>query len=112
MSETPGAATFRTSAEAYDRHVGRYGRELARALCDAAGVHPSQRALDVGCGPGGLAAELVARLGADKVAAVDPSPSFADACRRRLPGVRVERHPRSGCRSRTVSSTTYSPNWS
>jgi SAM-dependent methyltransferase len=90
MSETLGAATFRTSAEAYDRHVGRYAGEVARCLCDAAGVRPGQRALDVGCGPGALAAELVSRLGAENVAAVDPSPQFADACRRRLPGVRVE----------------------
>ena len=29
MDDTPGAATFNTPAEAYDRHVGRYGRELA-----------------------------------------------------------------------------------
>jgi SAM-dependent methyltransferase len=90
MSETRGAATFRTSGEAYDRHIGRYAGELARALCDAAGVRPGQRAVDVGCGPGALAAELVSRLGAEHVAAVDPSPPFADACRRRLPGVRVE----------------------
>jgi SAM-dependent methyltransferase len=90
MSETRGAATFRTSAEAYDRHVGRYGAELARALCDAAGVRAGQRALDVGCGPGALAAELVSRLGPENVAAVDPSPPFADACRHRLPGVCVE----------------------
>ena len=48
------------------------------------------RALDVGCGPGALATELVAVLGAEHVAAVDPSPPFAEACRRRLPGVRVE----------------------
>ena len=90
MSEPSGTATFRASAEAYDRHVGRYGAQLARALCDAAGVLPGGRALDVGCGPGALAAELVSRLGAENVAAVDPSPPFADACRRRLPGVRVE----------------------
>lgn len=90
MSETRGASTFRTSAEAYDRHVGRYTGELARAVCDAAGVRPDQRAVDVGCGPGALAAELVSRLGAENVAAADPSPPFADACRRRLPGVRVE----------------------
>jgi SAM-dependent methyltransferase len=90
MSEPSGTATFHASAEAYDRHVGRYGGALARALCDAAGVQPGQRALDVGCGPGALAAQLVHRLGAANVAAVDPSPPFADACRRRLPGVRVE----------------------
>ena len=93
MSEASGAATFRASAEAYDRHIGRYGAPLARALCDAAGVDRGQRALDVGCGPGALAAELVARLGAEDVAAADPSPPFVDGCRARLPGVEVHLAP-------------------
>ena len=90
MSDAPGAATFRTPADAYDRHIGRYGGELARALIAAAGVRPGDRALDVGCGPGALTAALVAAIGAANVAAVDPSAPFAEACRRRLPGVRVE----------------------
>jgi SAM-dependent methyltransferase len=47
------------------------------------------RALDVGCGPGGLTAVLADRLGAGSVAAADPSQPFADACRARLPGVEV-----------------------
>ncbi len=85
-----GAATFRTPAEAYDRHIGRYGSELARALIDAAGLQPGDRVLDVGCGPGALTRELAAMLGADHVAAVDPSAPFAQACAARLPGVRVE----------------------
>jgi len=90
MGDASGAATFRTPAEAYDRHVGRYGGELARALVAAACVRPGRRALDVGCGPGALTSELVALLGAAHVAAVDPSVPFAEACRRRLPGVHVE----------------------
>jgi SAM-dependent methyltransferase len=90
MGEPPGAATFRAPAEAYERHIGRYGRELGRAMIAAAGVRQGGRALDVGCGPGGLTAELVALLGAERVAAVDPSPPSIEACRRRLPGVRVE----------------------
>jgi ubiquinone/menaquinone biosynthesis C-methylase UbiE len=90
MDDTPGAATFNTPAEAYDRHVGRYGRELARALIAAADVRPDRRALDVGCGPGALTSELVALLGGDQVAAIDPSMPFVEACRTRLPGVRVE----------------------
>src|ERR1700742_496621 len=55
----PGHETFRTSADAYDRFVGRYGAELAE------------------------------RLEAASVSAADPSAPFVDACRTRLPGVDV-----------------------
>jgi SAM-dependent methyltransferase len=93
MGDPPGAATFHTPAEAYDRFVGRYGRELGRALIRAADVRPGAGALDVGCGPGPLTTELVGLLGVESVAAVDPSPPFAEACAERLPGVRVEVAP-------------------
>ncbi len=69
--------TFVVSSDAYDRYVGRYLPELAVALSDVASVGPGQRALDVGCGPGGLTRELVARLGAGNVSAVDPSPLYS-----------------------------------
>lgn len=81
--------TFSASAEAYDRFIGRYGASLARALIDFAGIEPGMRALDVGCGPGALAGALAAELGADHVAAVEPSPTFAQAARERLGGVEV-----------------------
>jgi SAM-dependent methyltransferase len=85
-----GAETFRTSAaDAYDRHVGRYGATLAAALIAFAGVEPGSRALDVGCGPGALATALAERLGASNVSAADPSEPFVIACRARLPGVEV-----------------------
>jgi SAM-dependent methyltransferase len=90
MGDTPGVATFRASAVAYDRLVGRYAPALAGKLVEAAGVRGGQRALDVGCGPGALTGELVALLGSDRVAAVDPSESFVEACRDRHPGVDVE----------------------
>lgn len=85
----PGAETFRASADAYDRLVGRYGPQLAVALVEYAGIRPGASALDVGCGPGALAGELVQRLGAPFVHAVDPSQPFVEACRARLPGVDV-----------------------
>lgn len=62
---------------------------MGRALIAAADLRPGERAVDVGCGPGALTAELVAVLGAERVAAVDPSEPFVEACRQRLPGVRL-----------------------
>jgi len=85
----PGAETFRASADAYDRLVGRYGTQLASALIDFAGLQPGMRALDVGCGPGALTAALAGRLGTASVGATDPSEPFVEACRARLPGIDV-----------------------
>ena len=81
--------TFDVAAEAYDRFMGRYSRPLAPLLADLAGVGGGQRVLDVGCGPGALTAELVARLGPRAVTAVDPSAPFVAAARGRYPGVDV-----------------------
>jgi SAM-dependent methyltransferase len=89
MDEVEGARTFLRSGQAYDGFMGRYSRPLAPLFADAAGVRAGQTALDVGCGPGALTTELVHRLGADRVTAVDPSPPFAAACTERLPGVDV-----------------------
>jgi len=71
--------------------MGRYSVPLAPQLADFAAVAAGQRALDVGCGPGALTAELVGRLGPAAVAAVDPSEPFVEAARERHPGVSVQR---------------------
>ncbi len=81
--------SFDVAAEAYDRFMGRYSRLLSPQLADLAGVHGGQRAIDVGSGPGALTKELVARLGAASVTAVDPSAPFVEAARARHPGVEV-----------------------
>lgn len=81
--------SFSVSAEAYDRFMGRYSSPLAPLLADLAGVAPGQRVLDVGCGPGALTVELVARVGPGLVAAVDPSPPFVAAVQERHPDVEV-----------------------
>jgi SAM-dependent methyltransferase len=82
--------TFAVGADAYEAFMGRYSRGLSAPFADFAGIAAGQRALDVGCGPGILTEELVARVGADAVAAVDPSPSFVEAARAKLPGVTIE----------------------
>jgi SAM-dependent methyltransferase len=89
VSEAEGAATFRLPADVYDRYVGRYASSLSAALIGVAGVEPGMRVLDVGCGPGGLTRALADLVGAENVAAVDPSEPFAAACRERVPGADV-----------------------
>jgi SAM-dependent methyltransferase len=81
--------SFEVAADAYDRYMGRYSAILAPLLADFAGIWAGQRALDVGCGPGVLVSELEARLGAENVAAVDPSEPFVAACRDRHPDADV-----------------------
>lgn len=79
---------FEVAAEAYTRFMGRYSEPLAAQVVAFAGAVQG-RALDVGCGTGALTAVLVKRLGADAVAAVDPSHAFVAAARDRFPGVDV-----------------------
>jgi SAM-dependent methyltransferase len=83
--------SFAVAAGAYDRFMGRYSVPLARPFADFAGIGSGANVLDVGCGPGALTSELVDRLGANGVAAVDPSEPFVEAARERFPDVRVER---------------------
>ena len=69
----------------YDRHVGRYGSQLAAGLIDLAKLEPGARVLDVGCGTGQLTVELGRAAGAANVAAVDPAPAVVEVCAARVP---------------------------
>ena len=84
---------FNVAADAYDRFMVRYSTLLSPQMAELAGIAPDQRVLDVGCGPGALTAVLVDRVGADNVAAVDPSEPFVEAARRRFPDVDVRHAP-------------------
>ncbi|MGN6798661.1 MAG: class I SAM-dependent methyltransferase [Gaiellaceae bacterium] len=84
---------FFTSTGAYDRFMGRFSAPLAPLFADFAEVGPDGNALDIGCGPGALTAELVVRLGAAHVSAIDPSEAFVEATRERNRGVVVRKAP-------------------
>ena len=77
-------AAFSGSSDAYERFMGRYSRPLARSFADFAGVGAGMRVLDVGAGTGALTDELIARVGIDHVAALEPSPDYSSALRERL----------------------------
>jgi SAM-dependent methyltransferase len=77
------------AAETYDLHVGRYGAALARAHVRRLGVSRPDDVLEVGCGPGALTVALAATLGEKHVCAVDPSETFVEACRERVPGADI-----------------------
>jgi SAM-dependent methyltransferase len=83
--------SFDVAADSYDRFMGRYSSRLSAQLADLAGVAEGQRVLDVGCGRGALTAELVRRVGAAEVTAVDPSDRFVAAIQERQPEVTVRR---------------------
>jgi SAM-dependent methyltransferase len=82
--------SFAVAGDKYDRFMGRYSRELAPRLIEFAGVG-SGTTVDVGCGPGALTERLVERLGAENVAAADPSEPFVAAATERAPGADVRR---------------------
>ena len=106
MNSSEGARTFQASGAAYDSFMGRYSRRLAPLFADAAAVTPGQRALDVGCGPGALTGELVARLGPASVTAIDPSEPFVADCAARHPtGLQVRRCLRRDSSVRSTSAS-------
>jgi SAM-dependent methyltransferase len=81
--------SFSVGADEYDRFMGRYSLPLATGFVEFARIETADQVLDVGCGPGAVAAELIRRHNA--VWAVDPSERFVAAVRVRYPGVRVHR---------------------
>ncbi|MDQ4053764.1 MAG: class I SAM-dependent methyltransferase [Actinomycetota bacterium] len=81
--------SFDVNPDFYARFMGLYADPLAVKFADFAGVEGGQRAVDVGCGPGALTAELVDRLSPAGVAAIDPSAPFVAAAAERFPDVDV-----------------------
>jgi SAM-dependent methyltransferase len=80
MTATPWAG-----ADAYERYIGRWSALVARAFLDWLDVAAAARWLDVGCGTGMLSAAVLERDPTASIAGVDPSESFLEAARRRLP---------------------------
>jgi SAM-dependent methyltransferase len=65
-----------TSAEAYERLMGRWSPRLARELIVWAGIGNGDRVLDVGCGTGSLALALSARSEPAAIVGIDIAASY------------------------------------
>jgi SAM-dependent methyltransferase len=79
--------SFEVPAEVYDRFVGRYSYGLCEALAEAAAITEEAAVLDVGAGTGTGTRRLVELVGAERVAAVDPTEGWVEEVRARFPGV-------------------------
>lgn len=60
-----------------------------RIIVDLLELTPDDRVLEIGCGPGAAVEVAAQRIGAERVAALDPSPTFVDMVRKRVPGADV-----------------------
>jgi SAM-dependent methyltransferase len=65
-----------SEAEAYERFMGRWSRELAPLLARFAAVRDGETLLDVGCGTGALTAALASAAPTSRIVAIDPAARY------------------------------------
>ncbi|MBB4234115.1 class I SAM-dependent methyltransferase [Rhizobium esperanzae] len=85
------------SADGYERLMGRWSKRLAPKLIDFAGLADGDRVLDVGCGTGSLAFTLAERPSLREIAAIDYSPVFVEAAKRRNTDPRITIQQADAC---------------
>jgi SAM-dependent methyltransferase len=78
-----------SEADAYERFMGRWSRELAPLLVKFAGVRDGDVVLDVGSGTGVLATAVAARAPSSRIIGIDPAASYVAFAQTRHPGDRV-----------------------
>jgi ubiquinone/menaquinone biosynthesis C-methylase UbiE len=84
-------------ATGYDQLMGRWSRKLASPFIEFAGLAKCERVLDVGCGTGSLTFTLAASADPAEIAAIDFSPVFVEAARKRNTDPRVKISQADAC---------------
>jgi SAM-dependent methyltransferase len=77
-------------ASTYERFMGRWSRELARAFVTWLGISPARHWLEVGCGTGALTTRILEIARPASVVATDPSEQYIAHARTALPDNRVQ----------------------
>lgn len=78
-----------SGAQAYERFMGTWSRELAPQLVRFAGVKDGEAVLDVGSGTGALSAAIAAAAPASRVTGIDPAAPYVAFARSRQGSERV-----------------------
>jgi ubiquinone/menaquinone biosynthesis C-methylase UbiE len=78
-------------------------------ISELAELKPGDTVLDVGCGPGAAVERAAKALGAENVAAADPSAAFVSMVRDRVPGVDVRE---AGAESLPFEPESFTVVWS
>jgi SAM-dependent methyltransferase len=78
-----------TDGDGYELTMGRWSRRLAGPFLEFVGVRDGERALDVGCGTGNLAAAILDVSRPAAVDGVDGSPEYIDHAKSRHPDPRL-----------------------
>ena len=78
-----------SEAQAYERFMGRWSRDLAPLLVRFAGVTDGETLLDVGSGTGALAAALASAAPSSRIVGIDPSAPYVAQAQARHGGPRV-----------------------
>ncbi len=68
-------------AEAYERYMGRWSRQLAPLFVEFVGVREGESVLDAGCGTGSLSATVARVMRASRILGIDPSKGFIEYAR-------------------------------
>ncbi len=79
-----------SAADAYERFMGRWSRQLAPLLVKFAAVRDGDAVLDVGSGTGALATAVAAVAPSSRIIGVDPAESYVAFARARHAGDRIQ----------------------
>ena len=85
MPSSTDQAMF-SEADAYERFMGRWSRQIAPVLVSFAGVRDGEAVLDVGSGTGALTAAVAQGAPSSRVVGIDPAAAYVTLAQARQPG--------------------------